>query len=617
MSNHGSYIRFRLPVTPARDGHPPPAKRLRVNETEPVHNQLVRAELACYRCRQQKKKCCRSFPECASCAAAGFPCVFPKKDEPLATSGEINELRAQIRALSRHFLAVDGSQILSPAATVSSWEDGPVEEPAQTSSHSSGFEAEDRTVLTYHENSAITTYRTPPIRLKLPAWADRKHLVTAYFRHVHKAYPFLDRQQILDELGDTPSGDQSTEVTPLVYLLCAVGSATLHRVGKLSDEALATINVPYQDCVQLCLLDTSIESTRILMLVTIYSIFDPVGMSPWMLTGFLGRSAISLGLNRKCSTEEGYTLQEVEARHRLFWSIYALDREVAASFGLPVAINDENINVPLPSVTIEEYASPLRIQHTRILQVCRNAIALRDLEGNILQKIHLSSPTSSFDINRADRKAVVDRFRSQLDDWYANGCLLSQLEDDDISFHDTIPWLNVRYHGLLILLHFPTRLNAYYSKDQLKPLCLSIEKYLQCSVVLLRQQHLMLHHNTLNHILIICLILVEQCNELPDDSLRDNLDLCIEILDAFSNRWSTAKRSLLVFRARKDLLTSAEQSTASVDDEERLRDIQVEALALVKEAMGFSSVFNDLFEAKPSTTCPTGKVRFPFDPISR
>jgi hypothetical protein len=39
---------------------------------------------------------------------------------------------------------------------------------------------------------------------------------------------------------------------------------------------------------------TELESVEILLLLALYSVYDPNGMSPWVLTGILGRQAIAL-----------------------------------------------------------------------------------------------------------------------------------------------------------------------------------------------------------------------------------------------------------------------------------------------------------------------------------
>lgn len=639
-TTNGSFLRFRLPPASHKAGHVIPPKRPRINDPVPYHSvePCTRADLACYRCRQRKKKCCRSIPECSSCVEAGVQCQYPPKEDSFLTAREAQDLRTQIQWLSQQASATEASQVLSPTNTVTSVESISIVDGHQGSREVgiSHFESDNpstvrQSLVESGTRDELGGCQQPTLRLRLPDSAQPRHLIGVYFRHVHKAYPFLDQVRILQDL-DHPTIEfhadaNDVSLSPLVYILCAIGCATLHRIGEMSDEELATMSIPYKDLINHCLFEPGIETTSLLMLLTIYSVFDPDGISPWILSGMLGRQAIALGLNRRSSTAHGLSLKQVEERHRLFWSIYALAREIAASFGLPVAINDENINVPLPSVTIDEYASPSRVQHSRILQVCRNAVALREPEGRILQKIHLANPVSGINIGSAEHQGVIDQFNSQLDDWYVNGCLLSQLEDDDISFHDTIPWLNVRYHGLLILLHCPTRSNAYFQSGQLSCLYSSIHKYLQCSVVLLRQRHLMLHHSTLNRILVICLLLVS-CVQQGRRSLLQSHDLSadiafdIEILEAFSDRWLVAKRSLHVFQAIEGLLsignTYEVQSTQMLESHDVLKDIRNDALSLVLKTMGPSSIFNNLYEGlfasdMQSSSGKRGKVQIPVD----
>lgn len=615
MSNNspaagGGYSRFRLNASASHDDWQLPSpKRARFSNDDPISgsNTLAHAESACLRCRKRKKKCGRTLPQCASCEASGARCTYPATDNSSISAAEANELRAQIERLSRQNATKNNNNyVLSPPDTFDSGslEPGPNNDQENVTFTTRPTEASGTNRPWNWSTDLDNTRRPLSNALRLPAGLSVRELVDGYFRHVHKAYPFVDQGQVLRDIGDSPSqlGDSSQSLSPLTYMLSVIGCVTLHRAGKLSDDVLASIRVPYEELTSQCMSDLSIDSIGMLMLLAIYSTFDPSGISPWIVIGLAGRHAIVLGLNRKASGESGLTLQEVEQRNRLFWSIYALDREIAASYGLPMAVNDENINVPLPSVTIDEYASASRVQLSKILQVCRNAIALRDLEGKILQKVHLANPISTLNIGMADRQAIISQFLSQLDDWYANGCLLSQSENDEISFHDNIPWLNARYHGVLILLHYPSRFNAYYSREQLSSLRTSIRRCVQCSAVLLRQQHLMLHHNTLNKVLVICLLLVFCLMQGSPEvvqvgEVREDVASCIEILQGYTDRWKLAKRSLLVFQDMERLLATIRPAAAHLPSTtmEALRRVQSDAQSLIRNGLGPSSVYNNLY----------------------
>ena len=72
--------------------------------------------------------------------------------------------------------------------------------------------------------------------------------------------------------------------------------------------------------------------------------FDPSGISLWHVVGFAARVAIALNLHRRV---DGATLPPhvAEMRKRVFYSLYNLDRLVAASLSKPLAIADDDIDV--------------------------------------------------------------------------------------------------------------------------------------------------------------------------------------------------------------------------------------------------------------------------------
>jgi hypothetical protein len=105
--------------------------------------------------------------------------------------------------------------------------------------------------------------------------------------------------------------------------------------------------------------------------------------------GIIARQAMLLGLTRRSSSDERLlTPGKVELQHRLLCSIYVLDRMLAAAQGLPPALTDENMDVPLPGLTVDEFASSDRSQFASVLQTSRHVIVLRQLEGKILDQIH-------------------------------------------------------------------------------------------------------------------------------------------------------------------------------------------------------------------------------------
>ncbi|EXJ86835.1 hypothetical protein A1O3_03789 [Capronia epimyces CBS 606.96] len=431
-------------------------------------------------------------------------------------------------------------------------------------------------------------------REHLPTGLDHRKCVKAFFNYIHEAYPVFDRTKVTAEAEQyfmaaaKPGSIPCANVPVKLYMIIVIGCAALCSVRKLPEDMAERVFVPYQEIMNDCLMLPSVETIENLLLLALYSIYDPLGVSPWTLTGVLGRQAIAIGLNRKCRIvgDEGggasaaddnsngpavmaTTGLEAEHRHRLFWAIYQFDRMIAAAFGLPFVIDDQSINVPLPGITVEEFASSERIHYTRVLQVSRNSIGLRNLEGRVFQQVHLgNSPTTSStstgpsisistsSLTYIDRRAILEDFRSRIDDWYAQRCLLSRLEKDNVEFLNTIGWLNLRYYSLLALLYCPSDFNSQLSSGQVSDLHRTIEQYIYYCAVLFQQQHFPLTYITLNRLLLVLLILLFciDSSSHPGDVKGGRIDahvvisLCIPILEAFPDRWSSAKRMLVLFR---------------------------------------------------------------------
>ncbi|KAL3487358.1 fungal-specific transcription factor domain-containing protein [Aspergillus germanicus] len=519
-----------------------------------------------------------ALPECKTCALAGETCSFPENDPSAATSKEITELRQQVQGLSQ---CVEG---LKPQLQ-SKFEDSlQASDKAPQQPPNIGQQTPRGNISVFSHGSVPSTEtRTHQTILSPPQYIledfQVQRYIVAYFSYVHKASPFLNKFRAMEEVDAWMRSPEPREGIPTkLYMLAAIGCAALNHAGRVPDEVTERISVPYHDIICRCLDTTELESVEILLLLALYSVYDPNGMSPWVLTGILGRQAITLGLNRRCRSGSGTTLLETERRYRLFWSSFEIDRVIASVYGLPVAINDENINLPLPGVTVEEYADTEQDYYTQILQISRSIVAFRELEGRVLQKIHLCNASAVANLSHRDRRAIVDDFRSQIDD-----C--------------------------------PSQFNSSLSNPQLLDLRRSIRQYVNCSTVQLRQGKLSLNKVTVNRLLVICVILVFCHDQIGLDSdAPGEITLCVEILAAFPQRWVMAKRSLAIYRRlQASLLSRSRQfpsamagyhlgsisngkSQSASGAVEALEWVRQDALAIMREALGPPSAYTSYLE---------------------
>lgn len=120
----------------------------------------------------------------------------------------------------------------------------------------------------------------------------------------------------------------------------AIGRTTLERAGQLPKDVTTKFDVSYADIVHDCLLYPGFTSVQVLLLLSLYSLFDSGYPSTWSLLCIASRQVVELGLTRR---DDRADRDVAERCHRLFWSVYTLDRQMATSLGVPAALVDENM----------------------------------------------------------------------------------------------------------------------------------------------------------------------------------------------------------------------------------------------------------------------------------
>ncbi|KAH7156377.1 fungal-specific transcription factor domain-containing protein [Dactylonectria macrodidyma] len=391
----------------------------------------------------------------------------------------------------------------------------------------------------------------------LPPDIPASVFVDAYFRHVNRAYPFVDQAKVrrdLESSGDVSQVNRDPSAT-LLYLVMAIGCTTLERAGQVPSGTGERFNVAYPNIIQECLCHEGIESVQILVLLGLYSLFDPAAISAYSIVGIAARQAMVIGLTRPLSGEQSQVLPgDKELRNRLFWSIFVLDRMMAASHGLPVALIDENASVPLPGLTVEEFASSERAVYARNLQTSRHIIQLRQLEERILQSVHLRKQADAVTLAPADRRALLSNLRAEIEDWYSNGCLMSPMDADNVPIHSSITWLSSQYYHLLVVAYYPNHFNSTAAAVTRQELLEFSRKQLQAISVLLQQRQLPLNRVTLCRLLPVCLLLMHDFAATSSTAewkgqaaapfaARDEVTELILVLEAFPKGWGIAHQA--------------------------------------------------------------------------
>ncbi|KAH8734763.1 fungal-specific transcription factor domain-containing protein [Ilyonectria robusta] len=512
---------------------------------------------ACDRCRSFKKKCSRTYPVCSLCAGAGQRCSY---SNPVASAeAQAHQLRARVQWLTRYIdenVLVPGRSSGVNALMVDQQSiDGRIED------HDPGSVGATSSHVSYQSSTDGSNKRRLVTHQALPPDIPASRFVDAYFRHVNRAYPFVDQAKVrrdLESLGDISQVNRDPSAT-LLYLVMAIGCTTLERAGQVPRGTGERFNVAYPNIIQECLCHEGIESVQILVLLGLYSLFDPAAIPAYSIVGIAARQAMVIGLTRPVPDEQALPAGDKELRHRLHWSIFVLDRMMAGSQGLPVALTDENASVPLPGLTVEEFASPGRAVYARNLQTSRHIIQLRQLEDRILQGVHLRKQADAVALSPADRRAVLSSLRAEIEDWYSNGCLMSPMDADNVPIHSSITWLSSQYYHLLVIAYYPNHFNSTAAAVTRQELLEFARKQLQAISVLLQQRQLPLNRVTLCRLLPVCLLLMHdfvatsrtaewEGQTAAPFAARDEVTELIVVLEAFPKGWVIAHQAAAILQ---------------------------------------------------------------------
>ncbi|KAL4937173.1 hypothetical protein BDV06DRAFT_216083 [Aspergillus oleicola] len=529
---------------------------------------------ACDRCRRLKKRCSRAVPDCAACVHAGRKCSY-------------QVLQARVQELTQY---------------VADIQQGRYQEQEQEQDMTPGQILESRALETETPrwNANASPAHTPvtiPAHLETP---DSSVLVDAFFHHVYRAYPFIDEERVrraslarVPDFWDTDS--------MILYMIMAIGYTSLQRSGKAPPGMTAGFEIPYADIMQRCVMNESIDSIQVLVLLALYSLFDPRGPSTWSIVGIITRQAMAQGLTRP-NTGEDLPPKTIELRRRLFWSIFGLDRMIAVSVGASPDLTGDEMDVPFPAITVEEFASEKRAEHASMLQVSRHVIELRQLESKIMAIVHHQRPMAVSALTQADRNTITMRLRSGIENWYSHGCLISRPEVDNVRLHDTMGWLNARYYHLLLILYYPCQFNSGTTTNgatRVTALLELVRKFSQYNRVLLSHQQLPLNRVTLSRLFPPCLILVHciACGvESIAVNMRNEIRAFTDILDSFPSSWTHARRLARILLELDDLISGHEAYPMEATREEWIRSIRHDLVSLLGEALGKASCYQDIID---------------------
>ncbi|CAI7630327.1 unnamed protein product [Penicillium glandicola] len=526
---------------------------------------------ACRRCRQHKKRCTRTAEgSCEQCLGAWLPCSLMERSSSPRTRER--ELRSRIDWLSQLV-----NETLPAGKSIEDVETGrnmALGSPTQSPSMDATIEME-RSESTFEENNISKAEEDGPISVQ----AGHKCL-RAYFRHVHRTYPFLDSELVLRDYETLSNKEAEDGLLPRsavpnrLYMIMAIGFTSLQRAG----EVQSVEERDFQPCLKRvlceCVCQVDEQSAGTLLLLGLYLLFKPDDQDPRAIAGVLTNHALAVGLMNETSSIQTLSPRVLELRRRLGWSVI--------------------MRIPLPSIMIQEYGSEEGHQYAIALQVSRHVISLRQLETRIVNAIYDPNPS----IHPQD-------LRFQIEDWYTQGCLLSSStlsEQDQLPFHTTITWLNVRYQNLLLLLYTPAQGDV--TEENLPNLKAAAQQYIQLSLILHEHRHLPMNWITLCRLLSLAAIFLYCTAQWAAFDEIPQIAHLATLLELFPLSWHAAHEASRILRRladvtkpksplipRSQLSGSSAMPTSGLDTDLELQSIQDDLAALLSQTMGQASFY--------------------------
>ncbi|KAL7309028.1 hypothetical protein PS15m_011159 [Mucor circinelloides] len=195
---------------------------------------------------------------------------------------------------------------------------------------------------------------------KMPPKDLTDHLIDIYFKKMNPMLPILDEDLFYEEYR---KANHAHTFIPIIMTLCRVTC----RILKKDDPLLLKYEIDrgtfFRDISKqislyfdLDFLEPKIETIQVLLLNASNAEKWGLESTDWITTSIAVKMAQDLGLHRANTQQEGIPKKVMDAKKRLWWSAYIIDRWVCASLGRPLTISDADCDVEYPDLQDKKYS---------------------------------------------------------------------------------------------------------------------------------------------------------------------------------------------------------------------------------------------------------------------
>lgn len=203
----------------------------------------------------------------------------------------------------------------------------------------------------------------PPITFEWLA-----HWTMSYFETWHQAFPFLRAPEVLVMFETVAEkGIQNVPETDAIIVRSIISIAIADTRQGDRRPSLSSVPVPaalvflnldhVASCASFVLrTPASLRNMQAALCVQLFLVSMLKLNMASRLGGSIVRMAYHLGLHRCPCRYPNFSPQEVAMRKRIWWSFYCLERLVCQALGLPLDVQDDDVDVCFPTVEYHQKA---------------------------------------------------------------------------------------------------------------------------------------------------------------------------------------------------------------------------------------------------------------------
>jgi hypothetical protein len=156
-------------------------------------------------------------------------------------------------------------------------------------------------------------------------------LIQHYLNNIFTLLPFFEEASFyrsLDavyHLDDIATPHDHWTIRMVLAIACLAQSE--QRGDTLYSDAIGHVNAALEHA-EAVLHPGKISSIQALLLLVEYAMMDPHHFDSWTLIGAASRLVVDLGLHQDPSRSTPISKAKLEVRRRVYWCVYALDRQV-------------------------------------------------------------------------------------------------------------------------------------------------------------------------------------------------------------------------------------------------------------------------------------------------